>query len=636
MTNHTKPSDFPVAIDFETEAIRSRPAYPPRPVGVSIKYFDCPAKYFAFEHASENNCEREEARVALEKAYDHPAGVLFHNAKFDLDVADVWLGLKIPAWSRVHDTMLLLFLCHPHAKSLGLKAAATLLLGHAPAERDAVEGWLLDNQPVPGVVVDSRKKSDTYFARYIWHAPGGLVGAYANSDTSTTAGLFELLYPTILACPDLLRAYNRERELLPILLDMERRGLRVDLESLRGDFVKYSSDLLRIEEHLLLLLARLAQCPGYLELNLDSSRQLVDALLRAGLVSKKDLLYTKKGSIKTDKKSLFSYIKDANFLALLIHRKTLQTCLRNFMTPWLKMAEASNGLIFTTWNQVRSYSTDGFSSGARTGRLSSSPNFQNIPKVFDASTCPLSGISVLPNMRSYIIPFKGHTFVDRDYCQQEVRILAHFSGDKKMLQAYTANPGVDFYTHTQQELAVMGLVFSRDVVKSTTLGIIYGMGVATLAVKNEIPIARASQVIGAILRLYPGIDALRESLRVTSELDRFFITWGGRKYKCEPAKVVDGRISHFHYKMINVKIQGSAADCLKEALIQFYRVKLPSWLVVLTGHDQITVSVPLLESADAMGCLKECMEGVDFKVDMLTEGSTASSNWAELRKDICG
>src|SRR3954447_4334860 len=131
----------PVTIDFETFGILPRPDYPPRPVGVAIKLPGRKARYYAWDHQNgKNNCTREQARSALSKVWDRP--LLFHNAKFDLDVAEVHLGLPLPHWSHIHDTVFLTFLDDPHQRRIDLKSTAQRLLNWPPDERDAVADWL--------------------------------------------------------------------------------------------------------------------------------------------------------------------------------------------------------------------------------------------------------------------------------------------------------------------------------------------------------------------------------------------------------------------------------------------------------------------------------------------------------------
>src|SRR5574343_609929 len=184
----------PATVDFETFKIRSRPTYPPVPVGVSIKLWGKPARYYSWGHPTKNNCTWGEARRALQAVWTSPNGVLFHNGKFDVDVAEVHMGLEIPRWDQIHDTMFLLFLDDPHQFELGLKPSAKRLLGIEPEERDEVVEWLVKTQPIPNVRIGRGRQSKHPAGAYIAYAPGDLVGRYANGDTDRTEALFDLLW----------------------------------------------------------------------------------------------------------------------------------------------------------------------------------------------------------------------------------------------------------------------------------------------------------------------------------------------------------------------------------------------------------------------------------------------------------
>jgi DNA polymerase I-like protein with 3'-5' exonuclease and polymerase domains len=83
--------------------------------------------------------------------------------------------------------------------------------------------------------------------------------------------------------------------------------------------------------------------------------------------------------------------------------------------------------------------------------------------------------------------------------------------------------------------------------------------------------------------------------------------------------------------LVNVLIQGSAADCTKEAIIRFHAVKQDDWKIILNVHDQVTVSVPKRDVKKAMEVLRQTMESVEFDVPILSEGDTSSTNWDELK-----
>lgn len=624
----------PVVIDFETFGIEGRPKYPPMPVGVSIKYPGKKAKYWAWGHPEGNNCCWSEAAAELAKAWDHKDGLLFHNGKFDVDVADVHFGLAVPSWERIHDTLFLLFLDDPHQIELGLKPAAARLLNMPAEERDAVGDWLIEHQPVPGVKISKSKSSEHYFGRYIAYAPGDLVGTYANGDVDRTEAIFNLLWKKTVE-RGMLAAYDRERRLMPILLEMERQGLPVDLKRLRNDVAMYNEWRAKIDAW---IIKTLKASP---DINLDSGQQLVDAMVKAGKVNPDLLPRTPTGKFQTNKDALLLGVTDKVLLAVLKYRTQLNTCLDTFMQPWLATASASGGLIYTTWHQTKTPSGDS-NVGTRTGRLSSTPNFQNIPKEFKAiflhedpkdkklPKCPFKDLPPLPRVRSYITPFAGHVMIDRDYSQQEPRILAHFDGGA-LMNKYLEDPWIDFHDYAKAELEKMGKFYDRKAVKNTNLGLIYGMGVGKLAAKNDMTVEEASELKRAVLQLYPGLQEMYKDMKVRARSKMPIRTWGGREYYCEEPKFVSGQIREFDYKLVNVLIQGSAADCTKEAIIRYHAAKHPEAKIILSVHDQITVSVPKKIFKTEMEVLRRCMESVEFDVPILSEGAISWTNWDELQ-----
>lgn len=650
----------PVTVDFETFGIEPRPHYPPKPVGISIKYPGKKAHYYAFGHPTNNNCTEAEAKAAAKKAWGDKNGIRCQNAKFDVDVAEVHWGLAVPKWESIEDTMFLIFLDDPNQQSFSLKPASERLLGLPPDEQDAVGEWLVKNQPVPGVKISTSKKSPHYFGRYIAYAPGDLVGKYANGDTIRTEKVGDLLWKKN-AQRGMQAAYDRERKLMPMILEMERQGLPVNRTKLRADVDSYVKWLTTIDmwiEKRLGFEKRASTEDS--KINLNSSDQLFDAMLKAGVVDKKKAVLTPTGKYATNKDALLVAVKDKQLLAVLKYRTQLNTCLNTFMIPWLTTADtvanlAATGkkpaskelkallkegksLIFTSWNQVKGDARGG-NVGARTGRLSSTPNFQNIPKVFiyifahqeahlpkkerkGLPKCPIKGLPDLPHVRSYVVAFSGDVLIDRDYSQQEPRILAHFDGGA-LLRKYIEEPWVDFHDFARAELAKVGLFYERKQVKNTNLGIIYGMGVGELARRNDMEVEDSKKLKGALMRLYPGLKEMYQEARRRAKAGEPVRTWGGREYYCEPPRVVEGRFKTFDYKLPNALIQGSAADCTKEAIIRFYEKKHKTDKLLLNVHDQLTASVARARRVTAMAILQATMESVEFDVKMLTEGSVA-------------
>jgi DNA polymerase I-like protein with 3'-5' exonuclease and polymerase domains len=256
-------------VDFETEAIQSRPDYPPRPVGCAVRVPGLRPFYLAWGHPTGNNTTLADARATLRKVWSGALPLLFHNAKFDCDVAETHLGLRLPAWDRIHDTLFLIFLQNPDRTTLSLKPVAEAVLNLPPNERDAVREWLVKN----GVC----KKNDKKWGRFICRAPGTIVGKYAIGDVQRTWQLFERYYREVVVDRGMGAAYDRERRLMPILLASERRGIAVDLRRLRADVPRYERALSTADAWV----ARRLRCR---ELNVDSDEELIGALKRAGVM----------------------------------------------------------------------------------------------------------------------------------------------------------------------------------------------------------------------------------------------------------------------------------------------------------------------------------------------------------------
>lgn len=431
-----------IVIDFETMPIRPRPEYPPEPVGVAIEWPGKKPVYWAWGHVGHKNPHtKAQGRKAVCKAFASGLPLLFHNSKFDVCVAAKKLGAKMPTWDRVHDTMWMLFLKDPRLPTFELKPNAERLLGEPPEERDAVHTWLLAHQPVPGVKLSKSRKSDYYVGAYIAYAPPSLVGPYAIGDIRRTKGIAIKVWPE-LQRRKMVEAYNRERRLLPVILEMEEQGARIDLARLRNDTAYYDDVLYLVDTWIWDRLGRV--------FNIDSGDELVAAMLDKGIADKGLLGLTKGGKkgtpkVQTNKEAIERGVSDPEFRAILTYRGKLATALRTFMHPWLKVAERSGGFIFTSWHTTR---TD--KNGARTGRASSTPNFQNLAKEFAAifkcdlereleamgkdhkdyastlaklpnfPASPFEETPQLPNLRTYLIPYAdGEVLIDRDYSQQE-------------------------------------------------------------------------------------------------------------------------------------------------------------------------------------------------------------------------
>lgn len=613
----------PAVVDFETFGIEERPHYPPVPVGVSIKLPGKPSRYYAWGHREGNTCTYGEAKKQLEKAWKTKDGVLFHNASFDLAVAKTHFELDFPA--TIHDTMVLLFLDNPHRRSFELKKVCDEDFQLAPDEQDAVREWLLQHQPVPGVTISKAPKGKNPAGAYIAWVPPSVVGPYAEGDTDRTWLLFQTLYPSIQQ-RKMGAAYDREMKLMACLLDMEQQGVAVDVPRLKADIAMYDAVDAQLRKWVYKKIGKI--------INIDSGKELVAALLEKDLLKTWEMGVTpKKGDLKTDMANLQAGLKDAQLAAVLRYLSQLGTCLNTFMKPWLRVAEKSGGKIFTTWHQTRG---DGF--GARTGRLSSSPNFQNIPKEFKAiflheqKGLPKAPFAVpaLPKVRSYVIPFEGDVLIGRDFHSQELRVLAHFI-EGALLEAYKEDPWLDVHEWARQTVnRLRNSNYDRKPIKNLGFSVLYGAGLPKIAAQLQCTIQEAKQLLATYLSVFPGLKELYNDMRLRAARNEPFQTWGGREVYCEPPAIIDGRIKKFDYKMPNYLIQGSSADVTKEAVVAFYATKQPQWKLTLQVHDELVVSAPAMEYEAAMNCLRLAMLSPKLDVPMLSDGKWSSANWGSM------
>lgn len=627
--------DNPTTIDFETRPIMPRPEYPPIPVGFSImRPGEKKSQYYAWGHPTRNNCTKAEGQRVLKAAWKS-GPLLFQNDKFDVDVAETHMGCpRITDPLLMHDTMFLLFLHDPHASNLSLKPSAERILGMPPTEALNVAHWLIEHQEElkrEGLLPLTEKRITlSNYGKWICLAPGDLVGKYADGDVLRTYKVYRKLMPKIIE-RGMLEAYQREQKLMPILLDNEREGMKVDLRNLEKYTTTYEAALEAADNWL----RKKLKTP---DLNIDSDADLAAALDASGIVT--EWTKTKTGKNSTSKKNMkVEHFTDKNVASMLGYRGKLSTCLGTFMRPWLITARQTNGIIHTNWSQVRqSRSAGDDTSGARTGRMSSSPNFQNVPtdleKKNDGYVHPkIITLPELPLLRRLILPdAPNHWFGRRDYNQQELRILAHFE-DGALLQAYLDDPELDTHGFVKGVIEeLLNAQIERSPVKTLNFGYIYGQGVPSMADKLGLPVAEIKKLRDAQLRALPGLKDLSNALKARAAEDLPIRTWGGREYYCEPAKYSEkfGRVMSFEYKLLNYLIQGSAGDVTKEAMIRYHEHPKKEGRMVVTVHDEIDISAEKGRFKEEMLLLREVMESIEMDVLMMSDGEYGP-NWGTLK-----
>jgi DNA polymerase I-like protein with 3'-5' exonuclease and polymerase domains len=619
--------------DFETCAIEPRPKYPPKPVGLALL---CPQervkRYYAWGHPSGNNSTADEARrhyLLLVRAGYIPC---FHHAAFDCDVGEVHLDLPRPP--EHHDTLLLAFLADPRSPSFELKPLGERYLGEAPTERDELQAWVVAN-------VAEARRAKMRWGAYISRAPGELVGRYANGDTARTRGLFLRFAREVLSDPEQARAYERERRLTPVIVNMERRGVPVATRRLKADIPKYEAAQRKIETA---LMDRLKVARSKREEFKWSGEGFADQLERARVVREWIMTTPTKahpaGQRRTGTDSLTEVGVDPGLVRELEVRAQIATCLSTLMRPWALQGEANGGLFYARFNQVRqpSFSDGRKLVGTETGRLSMTPNLQNVIR---SDKDPR-----VPPVRDYVIPVplggkmtaalaKLWYLIQRDYSQQELRITAHYE-DGPFLAKYLSQPDIDAHVAVMELIhELIGVLLARRVVKDLNFGLLYGMGLAKLALKLGIPSAEARRLMRAHMAALPGVKKLKEALEAAGKAGQPIYTWGGRRYFCEAPRWDEAtqRRWSFEYRLLNLKIQGSAADCTKQAMLNYHELGYDArWPMRLQVHDELLTTAPARDVRRAHAALREAMAAVDFKVPMLSDGKLGNVSWHRMKK----
>jgi DNA polymerase-1 len=563
-------------------------------------------------HPTGNNCDGStDAIDVLEANWQRP--LLCHNAAFDLAVAHERFGLPLPEGSQVNDTMFLAFLLDPYGE-LGLKPLAERYLGIPPTERDAVRDWLYANKVV--------RKNAKKWGAHISQAPGELVGPYAIGDCTRTLELFKHLYPKVVDA-GMLEAYKRECAIVPMLLDNSAQGIPLDHKRLKVDTAAYEAVLRTVDSRLHRLLGKI---------NLDSGEEL-GAALRTKFQAVLPLTPT--GKISTAKETLLSCLPDMPVKGLLLYRSALEKCLSTYMRPWVEQGKA----LHANWNQVRDYSDN----GARTGRLSSSPNLQNMtnPEKYDEvysllERCGVTGITALPNLRSYLVAPKGMVLFSRDYSQQEFRMLAHYE-DGVLAERYRANPNADMHETVRDIInEVTGIGIERKPTKTINFAKVYGAGAPKMASQLRVSLDQAYELLNAYDRALPSVKALMRECADIGKRGEFITTIGGRRYYSEPAQLVDGRVRSYEYKLLNTLMQGGSADQTKEAMRIWWELRLKrstnGTRFLMTIHDQLVGCAPKKEAKKESAFLDDYMVNA-FTLDVPTKTDpTYGTNFGEMKK----
>jgi DNA polymerase-1 len=381
------------------------------------------------------------------------------------------------------------------------------------------------------------------------------------------------------------KAYAREISLLPVLDAMTAEGLPLDVDGLAADLPGWLRAQKRAANALGLILGS--------GVDLGKHEQVADRLEKLDLV--KEWVETPKGKRSLAYESLAVLAAeekfDRAFAEIWGYYSTLSHVIVTFAHPWLKAGVA----LHPQWNATRQER-----GGARTGRLSSNPNIQNIIKKPPTFAVPKSWVPI-PRMRHYVLAPRGQRLVGADISQQELRVLAHAMGEP-LISWYREDPTIDLHVKVSELIAqITGMHLERGVVKTINFAKIYGAGVAKLASQLGRTEDDARTFKRAHTQALPGVGKWERKLAESAT----FQTVGGRTYCHDPERP---------YKSPNTYIQGSSADQSKEVMlaVQPEAVALGGSLCSM-AHDEFVARVPSRNAKRMRGIMLDVIESTGWR-----------------------
>ena len=579
-----------IAIDVETRDPNLKSNGPGWPtgdgevVGYAVAVDDW-SGYIPIRHFGGGNLDEKVVNRWLKKVFECPADKIMHNAQYDLG----WIKqMGFTVNGRIIDTMVVASLLDENRFSYSLNALAYDHLNKTKSEKALVEA-------AREFGIDPKAE--------MWKMPAMYVGPYAEADAELTLGLWHY-FSVQLGKEDLWPIANLELDLLPCLVDMTMRGVRVDQNRVE----RTRNTLLKQEKEVMKEIKRLA----------GNDVEIWAAQSLAKAFDKLDITYpkTEKGAPSFTK--LFLSEHEHPLSKLVVQARNLNKTSGTFINTIMKHCRA-DGRIHSHINQIRS--DDG---GTVSGRISmSNPNLQQIP-----ARDPVIG----PMIRSLFLPEEGDKWAAIDFSQQEPRILVHYAhvygksrnleleGAQEFVTKYKDDPDTDFHTMVAEMANI-----PRKQAKTINLGMMYGMGVNKLSEQLDIPVEEAKSLIKQYHTRVPFVKGLMTgvmnrlndkaasgSLRSLLGRKCRFDLWEPDTFAMHKAMPYKEAIAEhgattrlkraYTYKALNRLIQASAADMTKKAMVDLYKSgKLP----MIQVHDEIAMSVKNIDEAREVATIME-------------------------------
>ena len=507
------------------------------------------------------------------------------NIKYDMEVLMNY-GVRLAA--PMFDTMIAHYVLQPEQKH-NMDILAETLLGYQTVHIDELIGPKGKGQ---------KNMRDL--------SPADICD-YAAEDADVTLRLYNVLKPRLkeAGVDDLF--YNIEMPLVPVLAEMEMNGVLLDTKALAETSRTLTDRMKQIEQNIYKLAGH--------EFNIASPKQVGEVLFGEMKIVDKPKK-TKTGQFVTSEEVLQQLRSKAPIVDDILAHRGLKKLLGTYVDALPKLINPRTGHIHTSFNQAVT----------ATGRLSSSdPNLQNIPVRGEDGK----------EIRKCFIPEPGCLFFSADYSQIELRVMAHLSGDKNMIEAF--REGYDIHAATAARIYKEKIEdVSRDQrtkAKRANFGIIYGITVFGLAERLEISRDEAKQLIDGYFETFPEVQAYMEKAKELAREHGYAETFFHRRRYLPDITSHNATVRNFAERnAINAPIQGSAADIIKIAMVHIYerfrREGIKSKMI-LQVHDELNFSV-LPEEKERVEkiVIEEMQNAYPLQVPLVAD-SGWGENWLE-------
>jgi len=430
---------------------------------------------------------------------------------------------------------------------------------------------------------------------------------YAAEDADMTLQLHRLLWPRLAADSRLKSLFEEvELPLLEVLADMERTGVRVDVDMLRRQSGELAERMQAVE--------REAHEVAGEPFNLGSPKQIQAILYERQQLPV--LAKTPKGAPSTAEPVLQELALDYPLPRLILEHRSLSKLKSTYTDKLPAQVNANTGRVHTSYHQAV----------AATGRLSSSdPNLQNIPIRTPEGR----------RIRQAFVPADGKVMLAADYSQIELRIMAHLSGDAGLVEAFAK--GEDIHRATAAEVfgAALDQVTpdQRRSAKAINFGLIYGMSAFGLARQLGIDRGQAQDYVNLYFERYPGVKAYMETTRELAREQGYVETLFGRRLYLPEINARNAqRRQAAERTAINAPMQGSAADIIKKAMLAvaaWIKSEASDVTMIMQVHDELVFEVPPdLEKAAATSIAGRMESAASLSVPLVVDIGTGR-NWDE-------